>query len=73
MYHVRNIVGSAQDAVLASMKIPTKNFLIPSQYDIVNREENSGIVAGINPNIFSERYSQDEYPQDNIANTFDKV
>lgn len=67
------MMGSAQDAVLATMKIPTKNFLIPSQYDIVKREESNAIVGDINPNLFSEKYSQEKCLSDNISNTFHKV
>lgn len=79
MYHVKNMVGSAKDAMVAAMKIPNQPFVIPSTYEIVPsdlRPDES--VAAINPAIVSADDSNLEPNQmntqpDNFGITFQKV
>lgn len=48
MYNVRNIAGSVKDTVIATMKIPNQNFIVPSKYEIVNRSKD---VGNVNPHF----------------------
>lgn len=79
MYHVRNMAGSAKDAVMAAMKIPNQNFLIPSKYDVIDRPHESEMVGAINPRIASSTGSdtgingENTEPQEDDATTFNKV
>lgn len=50
MYNVRNIAGSVKDTVMATMKIPNQNFIVPSKYDIINRPKDD-VVGDINPSF----------------------
>lgn len=68
MYHVRSMAGSAKDAVIAAMKIPNENFIIPSTYDIVkrtNKDMSNAPVVGANV--------EGTQIDDNIKSTFNKV
>lgn len=65
MYHVRNLVGSAKDAVVAAMKIPNQNFITPSKYQIVDTMNDR--LGDIN----EAAVSQDV--EDEMTKTFQKV
>lgn len=47
------MAGSVKDTVMAAMKIPNQNFIIPSKYDIVRRQQGDNILGAINPLIYS--------------------
>lgn len=38
MYHLRNILGSAKDVAVSSLKVIPQDFLIPSQYKIMDKK-----------------------------------
>lgn len=80
MYHVQNMAGSAKDALMAAMKIPTQEFLLPTSYQIVlNRHDDK--LGDISPELFSEKSTilgNDNLPiftspDIGFGNTFQKV
>lgn len=76
MYHVRNMAGSTKDAVMATMKIPNQNFIIPSKYDIVERPDGSESLRAINRKILNENEETKDQISDvneEIETTFNKV
>ncbi|CAH1996384.1 unnamed protein product [Acanthoscelides obtectus] len=66
LLHFRNAVGSVRDAVVATMKIPNQNFIIPAQYSIVNQQELPQLGA---------RFGGDDgsCSDDPVTDTFQKV
>ncbi|CAG9857108.1 unnamed protein product [Phyllotreta striolata] len=70
MLHVRNLVGSTKDTVLATMKIPNQNFITPSNYDIIDNDNKD------DPEIVSRSFGEEPgtfWPQEMVANTFQQV
>lgn len=76
LYHVRNMAGSAKNAVMAAMKIPNQPFMIPSKYDVIQRSENNEVLGALNPRLYSSNEKKDatdnERPE-NVETTFNKV
>nr|CAH7744370.1 unnamed protein product [Callosobruchus chinensis] len=66
LYHFRNAVGSVRDAVVATMKIPNQNFIIPAQYEIVNQQDAPQLAAR-----FGEE--NDKCSDDPVTDTFQRV
>ncbi|CAG9832995.1 unnamed protein product [Diabrotica balteata] len=78
IYHIRNIVGSAKDVALATIKIPNQNFIVPSGYNIVdNPNKGDTILESAYPDI-SSRFGDEsdgiqDWPQELVQNTFQNV
>lgn len=48
MYHVRNMIGSAKNAMYSAMKIAPQDILIPSQYKVVDTTTHQVVPHGSN-------------------------
>nr|CAI5839942.1 unnamed protein product [Callosobruchus analis] len=66
LYHFRNAVGSVRDAVVATMKIPNQNFIIPAQYEIVNQQDIPQLASRFGG-------ENDKCSDDPVTDTFQKV
>ncbi|GLV34566.1 hypothetical protein CBL_09047 [Carabus blaptoides fortunei] len=53
VYHMRNLVGSSQDALMSMLSARPRGVLIPSKYRIVSADE-TPIVGAINPGLYQQ-------------------
>ncbi|CAG9767442.1 unnamed protein product [Ceutorhynchus assimilis] len=72
MYHLRNALGNTKNTVMAAVKVPPNNILLPTQYEVASLSED---VGAINPIMVNSRSGFDNIQEDpfGIANTFQQL
>ncbi|KAL1497877.1 hypothetical protein ABEB36_008763 [Hypothenemus hampei] len=73
MFHVRNMLGNTQNAIMSAVKIPPTNILVPTQYEITKLDNQN--LGDINTKMLLSR-SGVSVPQEDsfgIIDTFNKL